>query len=259
MSKRLHNSEGEIDGYIDLGMVNEALKLAREILSRAKITSKDFNNALSAVLQANRVEPWRQIVEASYRRLSRKDQGAARSNMLGFYVSIDDSESAARHFPSLKTADHDELFLIMSTLLDLDRLAEARRAARQCQRVLEKCQTPFEQSTVIEALARYHARIGEWDRALVLWKHAPLDGVFNLEALTGIVEIHAARALVQAKAGLSIVEQLKQSPNGELEIQLPGNEAGILADIEEELRKLERRLGKVVPAKRRKELGMSEA
>jgi tetratricopeptide (TPR) repeat protein len=195
MSKRNHGSEVEIDGYLELGLVNEALKLAREIISRAKITAIGFNSALSAILQAPRVKQWRQIVETSYNRLSRKDQGATRSNMLAFYLSIDDSDSAARHFPSLKTANHGDLFLMMSTLLDLDRLDEARGVARQCERVLEECQTPFEQSSLIEALARYHARIGEWNTALELWEHAPLDQPFNQDALTRIVEIHSHTGL----------------------------------------------------------------
>lgn len=135
MSKQIQASEGEIDGYLELSMVDEALKLARETLSRAKITAEDFNRAFPAILQAPRVKQWKQTVEASYNRLSRKDQGAARSNMLGFYFSIGDSESAARHFPSLKKANHGDLFLMMSTLIDLDRLSEARRrssAMRAC-------------------------------------------------------------------------------------------------------------------------------
>lgn len=109
---------------------------------------------------------------------------------------------------------------------------------------------------MIEALASYHARIGEWNTALELWEHAPLDQPFNREALTGIVKIHAARALVHARQGLLIVNQLKQSPSTDLEIQLPGNEAGMLVDTEKALRKLERALEKVAPATVQKALGL---
>lgn len=258
MSKRIQACEGEIDGYLELGLVDEALKLAREILSRAKIVAEDFNGAMSAVLQAPRVNQWRQIVEAGYNKLSRKDQRAMRSAMLGFYFSIHDLDGAARHFPSLKAANHGDLFFMMSTLLDMDRLKEAQHVARKCRRALEECRTPFEQSLLIEALAVYHARIGQWDTALELWQHAPLDQPFNQEAITGVVLIHAARALVYAREGLEIVEKVKQTPTGELQIPLLGNEAAILGGTENALRKLEHALRKVVPAEVQKAFGLDQ-
>ena len=73
----------ELEGHLQLGMKEDALDLARQFLIRTSLNAKTFNAALDAILiQADRIKPWKPLVERAYTRLSKRDQRAVGSNML---------------------------------------------------------------------------------------------------------------------------------------------------------------------------------
>src|ERR1700731_2402250 len=90
----------EIDGYLELGMEEEALSVVGGTLAKKPILGEDFNACVFALLQVRHPERWRKNVEAAYARLQRPVGDAIRVNMVNFYFVIGDSKSAFAFFPS---------------------------------------------------------------------------------------------------------------------------------------------------------------
>jgi hypothetical protein len=109
---------------------------------------------------------------------------------------------------------------------------------------------------LIESLASFFARMHQWDKAIALWRQAPLDQPFRRNALSGIVELHLACAYESIEAGLRKLSELKANPDNENELCVPGNDLGMTKDAQTELRKFKRGIQKLLPEKARKELGV---
>src|SRR5439155_2490898 len=112
---------------------------------------------------------------------------------------------------------------------------------------------------LLTALARYYSRVRRWYDATNAWEHVPLEQPFRRDALSGIVKIHLARALRAIDRGLKALSELKENPDSENQLSLPGNDLALTAQAEKELLKFKRGIEKVLTGKARKELGMSES
>ena len=117
----------ELSGYLELGMTDEALHLAKAILSKPKLAASEFHEAMEAVLVADKIKPWRKTVESAYARLSRRDQRLVRSEMLGFYCALNDFENAGKFLSFKRKSTPIDLFFALDVLLQLEKLDEARR------------------------------------------------------------------------------------------------------------------------------------
>jgi hypothetical protein len=84
----------------------------------------------------------------------------------------------------------------------------------------------------------------------------PLEQPFRQNALSGIVQIHLARALESIERGLELLSELKEHPNTENELCLPNNDLGMTLHAEKELLRLKRGIEKLLPEEARKELGV---
>ena len=145
----------------------------------------------------------------------------------------------------------------MEALLELDQLEEAKTLASRCRRALRSAEHPFDQSLLLNALAKFFARTREWGRAIESWQNAPLDSVFGRDALRGIVQIYLAFAFERTEWGLGLLAQLKQHHEHELDLRLPGNDLKLTLDAEKELLKLKCGIKRLLPEKARKQLGIS--
>jgi hypothetical protein len=56
--------------------------------------------------------------------------------------------------------------------------------------------------------------------------------------------------------GLKIVAEKRRNPNFSIEVQLPGIEQSLTDDIERDLLQLQRKLEKIIPPARQRELGI---
>ena len=87
----------------------------------------------------------------------------------------------------------------------------------------------------------------------------PLEQPFRRDALSGIVKIHLARAFEAIECGLQWLAELKENPNNDNELCLPGNDLKLTLDAERELLKFKRGIEKLLPEKARKQLGLISA
>jgi hypothetical protein len=95
---------------------------------------------------------------------------------------------------------------------------------------------------MIDALAAYHLRNGEFEPALALWSEAPVEPAFHRQMVKGVVKARLMQALQAAKVGLGVANLMKEQAKFETEIQLGGNSQTIGNEAVNELDAL---LGKI--------------
>jgi hypothetical protein len=90
----------ELDGFCALGMKRDALRLARRILNRPRLSAEAFNSAVFTPLMfSNRLGPWKPRVEAAYDRVAKRHRAGVRHTMLTFAVQVDDFQRAGQFLP----------------------------------------------------------------------------------------------------------------------------------------------------------------
>ena len=147
----------EMQGYSQLGMAKDALKLAKELLNHRPAHKTVFNEALWTILiQADRCKQWRRAVESTFAELSNTNQKALSQTMLRFYFTVEDYQAAEQFIPKhARTAE--DLVFSMWTLLELRKPQQAKRIWRKCRKLLLRTQDRFSSAMLIDALADYHA------------------------------------------------------------------------------------------------------
>jgi len=249
----------DLQGYFELGMAKEALAVARALLKYRPVYPYAFTEALWPIfVHADHCRTWKRLVESAYAQFSTRNQKALRSNMLQFYVSMRDYESAYR-FLSPRPQAVDDLMFSMWTLLNLKKVEQAKPLWRKCRRLLLQTQDRFEFGMLVEALADYHAYIGDLSTAEAYWRLAPPEQPFFESAARGLVEIQAVRGHAYVAAGHAILEKTDAEAGGWLDIVLPGNEKGRLADAYKDLQKYSAALSRIVPEKELWRFGGSKA
>ena len=92
MKNRIHFCNqghlSEIDGYMELGMEEEARRIIRATFDKHEISEEEFHACVFALLQSERLETWKNLVKTAYRRLSKPVNDQVRSAMLNYYFSV---------------------------------------------------------------------------------------------------------------------------------------------------------------------------
>lgn len=159
----------EIQGFVELGMKRDALRLVRGALKSERVSAEVFNTALDAIFaQADRRKAWTRLIESGYGRLSTRDQRSVRFGMLAFYCGIQNYESASRFVLRRFGCRFGlvDLAFAMETWLALGRMDKARSLVRRCVEGIESAEEPEMQAMLIHGLAKYFAKAGESDAAL---------------------------------------------------------------------------------------------
>jgi hypothetical protein len=205
MKNRIHfcNQEhvSEIDGYMELGMEEEALSIIRATFDKHEISEEEFHTCVFALLHSERLETWKNLVKTAYRRLSKPVNDQVRSAMLNYYFSVGEAVRAFEFFPQCPTKFFDA-WTMMQVCLELGRLDEATKVARYCSGFLATTDDDFTRASMIDALAAYYLRTGDPESALKFWREAPAEPVFQRQRLCGIAKAHLLQALQAAKASL---------------------------------------------------------
>ena len=237
----------ELEGFVELGMKREALSLARQLFRGDKLKVAEFNGALAAILiQQDRLKTWKPLVEAAYARLTERDKRTARSDMLGFYHSLKDWESAYRFLPARSNSALDLMFA-METLLSLRKQEEAKRVQTRCLRMLNQPMDPFYRSALLLALGSYHAQRAELGTADEYFGKVTVDEIFARNGWTAIFEIEALRGLLQVWAGQLQLNEFRQLGTDENAISLPANRDDRFAEAERDLKRYEKAFYRILP------------
>jgi len=249
MKNRIHfcNQEhlSEIDGYMELGMEEEARRIIRATFDSPEISEEEFHTCVFALLQSERLETWKNLVKTAYQRLSKPVNDQVRSAMLNYYFSVGEAARAFEFFPRRPTKFFDA-WTMMQVCLELGRLDEAKKVARYCSGFLATADDDFTRASMVDALAAYYLHTGDPESALKLWREAPAEPTFQRQRLCGIVKAQLLQALQAAKAGLvTLARQNGSDPSSE--IRLPGNAATLISDAERELKDLQDGIKRLVP------------
>lgn len=245
MIERASKHLSELDGYLELGMTRECLRLARRMLKHPTLTVEVFAKAVEAVLiQEDRLERWRGIVDGAFERFWPRERRLARRTMLSFHVAREDWEAAGNFLPR-RCGDLAEGLFAAWTLLRLRRLEDCERVvAWMTRRAARGGLNDLEESAVLEAAACWLAAGGALDEAEDLWRDATKLEALRENAWMGLIDLQTARARIavaDAKRDLA-------AEAFDAELALPGNEKRRRAAFEGKLRKkegaLERVLGK---------------
>ena len=234
---RVEQQLSEIDGYLELGMQDEALTQVHLTLNRDAITADEFKTCVFALLQTDRPQPWRKMVENAYRRLADPGEEAVSSAMLNYYFSIGESKLAFRFFPRRSTRFFDA-WTMMQVCLELGRMDEAKKVARYCSGLLKTAGDDFTRASMADAMAAYYLRIGECESAIRLWEEAPAEPAFQRQRLCGIVNARLMQALEAANTGLRTIAE--EEIDLSTEIQLPENTTAMCSEAKQELENLAR-------------------
>jgi hypothetical protein len=246
----------ELAGYCDLGMRRQALRLTRATLKKRQILPEEFSEVTRCVGVYADFKSWKPSIEAAYNRQTLKFKRQVRPEMLALYAETDDW-NAARPFVSVhRPSSLSDILFGMEVLLKLDELQAAQPLATRCKRLLRFATDRFHQSILLTALGHFFSRMHRWDEALTVWELMPLEQPFRRNALSGIVELHLARAVEAVRQGLQFLSQLKEHPNTENDLCLPGNDLGMTREAEKELLRFQRGVDKLLPRESRKDLGM---
>src|SRR5438046_5279106 len=119
----------EISGYCDIGMKREALRLARAVFAKRRISPEEFFEAIRAIGVDSDCRRFKPQIEAAYGRQSRRFKSWARAGMLYTYVTLEDWESAAQFVSVQNVSSAGEMFFSMEVLLALDKLEDAEHLA----------------------------------------------------------------------------------------------------------------------------------
>ena len=239
----------ELKGFIGLGMQKEALQLSRVLLRSRPAHPKVFSDTLTALLiHADRLRPWRALVERAYADLPKHSRNLVGSEMLSFYVSIRDWQAAATFVPTRPETPHDLVFT-MWTLLNLRRVHEARAVQRKCLRLLRATPERFEASLLLDALADYHAQIGELDPAESYWSVSPPEQPLFQSAAQGIVQVQAVRGKYWVAAAQRALGDSDVPLGDHTELVLPGNAKNLARNTSKDLNKYLAAFERIVPEK----------
>jgi hypothetical protein len=237
---RIDHEISEIDGYLELGMEEQALDVIGTTLSKRVILEEEFSSCVFGLLQSEHLENWIARVQDAYRRLNSSKGDQVRSAMLNFYFSIGDSAEAFTFFPDRSTKFFDA-WTMMQVCLDLGKLSEAKKVARYCSGHLKSAADDFTKASMADALAAYYLRVGEPEQALQVWGEAPVEPAFLRQRLCGIVKARLLQALQAANAGMAALTE------AEKDLQVPENTAMLVTTAETELKDLQARITRLLP------------
>lgn len=250
----------EISGYVDLGMKRQAVRLTRKVLQKRRIRPVEFSEAVRAIgVYGSSFKKWKSKIETAYNRQSKKFKRAVRSDMLDMYAGLGEWQTASQFVDVRRPSNATDFFFGMDVLIELEKFQEAEELARRCEKMLRIEATDFARSLLCCALGQFFARKRHWDWALTAWQHTPPDSSIASNVLSGIVEIHLARALEAVEAGLRLLADRKARQPSELDLCVPKLEFDLAVDAEKHLLKFKRGIEKLLPEQARKQLGMSES
>lgn len=253
------HGRAEMDGFITLGMKEDALRLARLNLEQNTVTVEKFNDALNAIqVFADKTRPWTAVVESAYEHLSKREKPAVRFLMMSFYNASPNHEAVLRLKPKRFTGKFAlvELAYALEATFALDKTEIMGTLARCLPRAINEADHPIMQARLLLCHAEYLARRGKWDETIAVLEGVQSNEIFNRNAVTAIVEVHVARALQALREGFKLIRQFNRHFDPDAETIMPGNDKAIQDGAAREFRRLQKSLEQIVSEKRQRKLGL---
>ena len=252
-------AHSELEGFVDLGMKDEALRLARQQLRDPAVNALTFNESVQAFLTlADDHKPWKRLIESAHQRLPLGERQLTRFKMMAFRKLCSDYQGVLQLLPKRLPANFSgmELSYAMKATFELGDRVLMGKLARRLPDAIQNAEHPIIHSQLLLCLAEFLVLNHDWDEAISVLEAAQTNEIFNKEAVAGIVEIQAIRALLALKHGFERIEGFNRNFDPKVELMLPGNDRMVQDSAAKEFRRLRKILEKIVPSKRQKALGI---
>lgn len=251
MNERTSQELDELQGYVELGMQKESLRLARKLLKQSTVTPQTFTEVLDArLIQSDHLRP---LVEGVHANFSAKQKRLVRNSMFHFYVAMEEFGVAFLYMP-LKPRQADDLLFCMWTLLHLRYMDACDAIADRIKKIWRKPKSEFEISCVLEAIGSYAAQNGWFDVAESVWEQAVCYELFEANAWEGLIHLQAAKAHGYADDARKRIAARKP----DYDPKLPRNEEKLKLTSLKEFGRLKQSLNRVLPEEELWRFGKSE-
>ncbi len=248
----------ELEGYNELGMKKDAVRLAKRLLRVHDITDVQFKAALQTLLSLDaRLKPSRAGIEKAYARLSAKAQRRVRFWMLSYHHSTKNYLAAKQFIPKRFNGPLGliELAFAWDVWSGLDDKKSLQKHFKIMTAGADAASDPFTHSVLLASLGDYFLRTGEWRLAAESYREIPVEFVNAHQAVLGPVLAIYGELLAACAAAHKTLALFKTHHELQVEVPLVGNLVWQNRDIEKQLNALQHGLRRLLGKKRLKELG----
>lgn len=239
----------QIQGFMEIGMHKESVKLAKQLLKSEPIDSLMFYQALRAIFVGDNAKKFKGIVYAAYNRLSHTNKMSSQEHMLHFTNMIGDFKRAQNFIP-VKSNDPHTLLVAMETCLENKEFVKAKSIQRQCLELLNETSEEFGTSFLLFSLAEYADRLGNHEEAEKYWlKLICLDEPTFPSAVRGLIRNKTAQAWKHVQFAQAQIQKFRGNIDSTTVLALPGNHDCLLDQAQKSLNSYRKSLEKILPEK----------
>ena len=268
----------ELAGFTEISMQTETLALCRRFLRRRWVSPDGFHEVMRVIGMFGSKKRWASRLEAALARQSARIRRALQGTMLFFYAGFGDWENALRFVSTRRNLLPHEITFAIEVFARAGRVREVRRLGLRIERWvaaideerqnnrrrgegslyelefllygsgLFKVQNCYAKDSYARELAREDA-ILDWSAMDVYHPLGPAAG-YN------VIDLRLCMALEKVNWRIRRVEEASKFHADETALSLPGNQETLNAEMLTRFNRCRRALERLVPEKRRKELGM---
>ena len=217
---------------------------------------------------------WALRLEAAFARQSARTRRALQGTMLRFYFSFNDWENALRFASLRRDLRPDELAFAIETFARAGRTREVRHLGLRIERWVEEIEDEphkpdgyyHELQFLLYGLGFFKTQAcyakdrrfceAEREDAIVDWSAIYADHPLGPSAWYDAMDLTFCMVLEKVNRRIRIIEETDRRKADETALSLPGNQKGLHAEMLAYFNRCRRALERLVPEKRRKELGM---
>ena len=240
-----------------MGMEEEALDLAHQILRRPTINAPLFAAAVETLLiMASRLKRQRKSVETAYARLKMKDQRAVRHWMLAFYHSAAEYRLARCFIPKSFNRPNSVFELVWAWDI-WSALDDEKSLAKHFSGLVtaaSRSEHPLIKGMLLTSIGDYCMRTEQWHLASEFYGLIPTESSNLQQAILGPLLARFGEFLQALKTATKTLDRFKCHHDADLETILPGNLRMQHREIQKQLNTLDRGMKRLLGKKGLKQI-----
>ena len=261
----------ELEGFTDMSVKTEALELCRRYLRRKRVSPEGFQEVMRVIGMFGSQKRWAPRLEAALGRQSARIRRALQGTMLTFYGGFGDWQNALRFASLRRDLTPHEIALAIEAFVVAGRIDKVHRLGKRVERWIDAIiykgwggdGAAYALRFLWYALGLYEAHGYDPKRrkrgrelAVESWNVVELHHAVGPEAGYNSIDMLLCLALENVNSRIAEVERMKTRLSDETSLSLPGNQEGLNAQMLARFNRCRRALERLVPEKRRKELGV---
>src|SRR5215831_75231 len=105
----------EMQGYCDLGMAKDCLKMARKLIRQKSVSPAELCSVINVILiQVDQLKPWRKSIEMACKNYTSEEFAIVRRDLFDFYCRLRDFKSAWEYRPKKHFICTDYVYLMLT-------------------------------------------------------------------------------------------------------------------------------------------------